>query len=149
MTAIHGDKQQNERDWVLNEFKTGKSPIMVATDVASRGIGMIDLHPSPLSLSPSLAVSTRCQPVPLCDPGALLFSICSLRSLLCARCLGCSWSFYQVFQERFAVRRYFCLVSRNLTSSAKVIPRPQSRQIQAANPRITGQDRRHAPICRH
>ena len=39
--AIHGDKQQNERDWVLNEFKTGKSPIMVATDVASRGIGMM------------------------------------------------------------------------------------------------------------
>ncbi|CZR60029.1 probable p68 RNA helicase [Phialocephala subalpina] len=37
-SAIHGDKQQNERDWVLNEFKTGKSPIMVATDVASRGI---------------------------------------------------------------------------------------------------------------
>ncbi|CDO56188.1 hypothetical protein DV495_002854 [Geotrichum candidum] len=36
--AIHGDKQQNERDWVLNEFRTGKSPIMVATDVASRGI---------------------------------------------------------------------------------------------------------------
>ena len=39
--AIHGDKQQNERDWVLDQFKTGKSPIMVATDVASRGIGMI------------------------------------------------------------------------------------------------------------
>ncbi|KAK9330681.1 P-loop containing nucleoside triphosphate hydrolase protein [Lipomyces starkeyi] len=39
--AIHGDKAQNERDWVLNEFRTGKSPIMVATDVASRGIGMI------------------------------------------------------------------------------------------------------------
>ena len=49
--AIHGDKQQNERDWVLNEFKTGKSPIMVATDVASRGIGMITaLYPFPLSL---------------------------------------------------------------------------------------------------
>lgn len=39
LTAIHGDKQQNERDWVLDQFKTGKSPIMVATDVASRGIG--------------------------------------------------------------------------------------------------------------
>jgi ATP-dependent RNA helicase DDX5/DBP2 len=39
--SIHGDKQQNERDWVLQEFKNGKSPIMVATDVASRGIGMI------------------------------------------------------------------------------------------------------------
>lgn len=37
--AIHGDKSQNERDWVLNEFRTGSSPIMVATDVASRGIG--------------------------------------------------------------------------------------------------------------
>lgn len=49
--AIHGDKQQNERDWVLNEFKTGKSPIMVATDVASRGIGMIRT-PSPTD-SPS------------------------------------------------------------------------------------------------
>ncbi|TIA59460.1 P-loop containing nucleoside triphosphate hydrolase protein [Aureobasidium pullulans] len=36
--SIHGDKQQQERDWVLNEFKQGKSPIMVATDVASRGI---------------------------------------------------------------------------------------------------------------
>lgn len=52
-TAIHGDKQQNERDWVLNEFKTGKSPIMVATDVASRGIGMMNCDlPSPFP-SPS------------------------------------------------------------------------------------------------
>ncbi|QIW95693.1 hypothetical protein AMS68_001211 [Peltaster fructicola] len=41
--SIHGDKQQNERDWVLNEFKTGKSPIMVATDVASRGIDVKDI----------------------------------------------------------------------------------------------------------
>lgn len=44
--AIHGDKQQNERDWVLDQFKTGKSPVMVATDVASRGIGM-NISPSP------------------------------------------------------------------------------------------------------
>ncbi|KAI9655027.1 MAG: ATP-dependent RNA helicase dbp2 [Alyxoria varia] len=41
--SIHGDKQQAERDWVLNEFKTGKSPIMVATDVASRGIDVRDI----------------------------------------------------------------------------------------------------------
>ncbi|GAV47412.1 hypothetical protein ZYGR_0H02540 [Zygosaccharomyces rouxii] len=38
--AIHGDKDQRERDWVLEEFKNGRSPIMVATDVAARGIGM-------------------------------------------------------------------------------------------------------------
>lgn len=37
--AIHGDKSQSERDWVLNEFKRGRAPVMVATDVASRGIG--------------------------------------------------------------------------------------------------------------
>lgn len=54
--AIHGDKQQNERDWVLNEFKTGKSPIMVATDVASRGIGMINLQPPFLPLSKPISI---------------------------------------------------------------------------------------------
>jgi ATP-dependent RNA helicase DDX5/DBP2 len=41
--AIHGDKTQNERDWVLNEFRTGRTAIMVATDVASRGIGKYKL----------------------------------------------------------------------------------------------------------
>jgi ATP-dependent RNA helicase DDX5/DBP2 len=39
--AIHGDKQQQERDWVLNEFRNGRSPVMVATDVAARGIGKL------------------------------------------------------------------------------------------------------------
>jgi ATP-dependent RNA helicase DDX5/DBP2 len=38
--AIHGDKAQSERDWVLSEFRSSRSPIMVATDVASRGLGM-------------------------------------------------------------------------------------------------------------
>jgi ATP-dependent RNA helicase DDX5/DBP2 len=38
--AIHGDKEQRERDWVLSEFKNGRSPILIATDVASRGLGM-------------------------------------------------------------------------------------------------------------
>ncbi|KAM3747370.1 hypothetical protein ACB098_05G030000 [Castanea mollissima] len=37
--SIHGDKSQAERDWVLLEFKPGKSPIMTATDVAARGLG--------------------------------------------------------------------------------------------------------------
>ncbi|KAH3674562.1 hypothetical protein WICPIJ_009520 [Wickerhamomyces pijperi] len=41
--AIHGDKQQQERDWVLGEFRSGKSPIMVATDVAARGIDQTDI----------------------------------------------------------------------------------------------------------
>ena len=37
--CIHGDKRQEERDWVLGEFKGGRSPILVATDVAARGLG--------------------------------------------------------------------------------------------------------------
>merc|ERR1711988_1867303 len=41
--CIHGDKKQEEREWVLKEFKTGKSPILVATDVASRGLDVKDI----------------------------------------------------------------------------------------------------------
>ena len=36
--AIHGDKSQQERDYVLGEFKAGKCWCMCATDVASRGL---------------------------------------------------------------------------------------------------------------
>ncbi|KAG9330235.1 hypothetical protein AGOR_G00227730 [Albula goreensis] len=36
--CIHGDKSQPERDWVLTEFRSGKAPILIATDVASRGL---------------------------------------------------------------------------------------------------------------
>ncbi|KAH9558302.1 hypothetical protein CY35_06G001400 [Sphagnum magellanicum] len=41
--SIHGDKSQAERDWVLSEFKAGKSPIMTATDVAARGLDVKDI----------------------------------------------------------------------------------------------------------
>ncbi|CAN6470383.1 unnamed protein product [Victoria cruziana] len=42
--AIHGDKSQGERDWVLNEFRTGRSPVLVATDVAARGLDIKDIR---------------------------------------------------------------------------------------------------------
>ncbi|CAE7612946.1 unnamed protein product [Symbiodinium natans] len=41
--CIHGEKKQEERDWVMKEFKEGKSPILVATDLASRGIDVKDI----------------------------------------------------------------------------------------------------------
>ncbi|KAK9278514.1 hypothetical protein L1049_028081 [Liquidambar formosana] len=41
--SIHGDKNQAERDWVLAEFKSGRSPIMTATDVAARGLDVKDI----------------------------------------------------------------------------------------------------------
>lgn len=42
--AIHGDKSQGERDWVLNQFRSGKTPILVATDVAARGLDIPDIR---------------------------------------------------------------------------------------------------------
>ncbi|XP_065162035.1 ATP-dependent RNA helicase p62-like isoform X2 [Atheta coriaria] len=36
--CMHGDKSQQERDYVLREFRNGKSSILVATDVAARGL---------------------------------------------------------------------------------------------------------------
>ncbi|HAE94813.1 MULTISPECIES: DEAD/DEAH box helicase [Hyphomonas] len=36
--AIHGNKSQNQRIRALNAFKSGKAPILVATDIAARGI---------------------------------------------------------------------------------------------------------------
>ncbi|KAM9792608.1 putative ATP-dependent RNA helicase DDX17 [Neosynchiropus ocellatus] len=41
--CIHGDKSQPERDWVLAEFRSGKAPILIATDVASRGLDVEDV----------------------------------------------------------------------------------------------------------
>jgi ATP-dependent RNA helicase DDX5/DBP2 len=41
--CIHGDKEQRERDWVMAEFKTGKHPILIATDVAARGLDIKDI----------------------------------------------------------------------------------------------------------
>ncbi|KAK7264942.1 hypothetical protein RJT34_32556 [Clitoria ternatea] len=37
-TAIHGDKVQMERERALRSFKNGSTPVLVATDVASRGL---------------------------------------------------------------------------------------------------------------
>lgn len=37
-TSIHGDRKQWEREEALSKFKSGETPIMIATDVASRGL---------------------------------------------------------------------------------------------------------------
>jgi ATP-dependent RNA helicase RhlE len=41
--AIHGNKSQNARQLALNNFKTRKSRVLVATDIAARGIDIDDL----------------------------------------------------------------------------------------------------------
>lgn len=41
--AIHGNKSQNARQNALNNFKSGKTRILVATDIAARGIDIDEL----------------------------------------------------------------------------------------------------------
>tara|TARA_R110000868_G_scaffold304437_30_gene565543 strand:- start:5399 stop:6919 length:1521 start_codon:yes stop_codon:yes gene_type:complete len=41
--SIHGDKTQDERTKALNDFKNGKVPIIVATDVLARGIDIANV----------------------------------------------------------------------------------------------------------
>ena len=41
--AIHGNKSQSARTHALAEFKTGDLQVLVATDIAARGIDIIDL----------------------------------------------------------------------------------------------------------
>jgi len=42
--AMHGDKSQEERDWALKEFKSCQAPLLVATDVAARGLDVDDIR---------------------------------------------------------------------------------------------------------
>ncbi|WP_432664367.1 DEAD/DEAH box helicase [Wukongibacter baidiensis] len=41
--AIHGNKSQNARQRALNNFKEGKTKVLVATDIAARGIDVNEL----------------------------------------------------------------------------------------------------------
>lgn len=38
VSCLHGDMSQKERTLILNEYRTGKSRILIATDIISRGI---------------------------------------------------------------------------------------------------------------
>ena len=41
--AIHGNKSQNARQKALNDFKAGKNNVLIATDIAARGIDVSEL----------------------------------------------------------------------------------------------------------
>lgn len=42
-SALHGDMKQDMRTSVMNSFKSGRTPILIATDVAARGIDVDDV----------------------------------------------------------------------------------------------------------
>jgi ATP-dependent RNA helicase DDX5/DBP2 len=41
--SLHGDKSQQERDWSLLQFRQGHASLLIATDVASRGLDVKDV----------------------------------------------------------------------------------------------------------
>jgi ATP-dependent RNA helicase DeaD len=41
--ALHGGMQQRQRDAVMNRFRTGKTDLLIATDVAARGLDVAQL----------------------------------------------------------------------------------------------------------
>ncbi len=42
--GLHGDLKQNQRNAVMRDFKSGRSKILIATDVAARGIDVDDVE---------------------------------------------------------------------------------------------------------
>lgn len=42
--GLHGDLSQNQRDTVMNLFRSGRTDILIATDVAARGIDVDDVE---------------------------------------------------------------------------------------------------------
>lgn len=44
VAPIHGDKDQSQRDRTLKDFREGKIPILIATDVAGRGLDITDVE---------------------------------------------------------------------------------------------------------
>ena len=42
--GLHGDMTQKQRDFVMNRFKNGSLQVLIATDVAARGIDVDDLE---------------------------------------------------------------------------------------------------------
>ncbi len=43
-TGLHGDLKQSQRNMVMSEFKSGRSNLLIATDVAARGIDVDDVE---------------------------------------------------------------------------------------------------------
>lgn len=42
--AVHGGKDQEEREYAMSSFREGKKDVLVATDVASKGLDFPDIQ---------------------------------------------------------------------------------------------------------
>ena len=44
VVEVHGDRSQSQRETALKAFRAGEAKILVATDVASRGLDIPDVR---------------------------------------------------------------------------------------------------------
>jgi hypothetical protein len=61
--AIHGDISQGQRTAAVEAFKAGTTPLLIATDVAARGLDIPDVEVSGVTWSPTLPTSDHASPV--------------------------------------------------------------------------------------
>ncbi|CAK0814845.1 unnamed protein product [Prorocentrum cordatum] len=76
--GIHGDKRQEDRNRAIDEIKRGRSQVLVATEVAARGL---DLLPRSPPTTPRLGAPTTSCPLSLRSLLARSFSPAPCRSL--------------------------------------------------------------------
>ena len=91
-SAIHGDLPQHKRERALAQFSDGSRPVLVATDVAARGIHVDDVqavvhYDPPEDQTAYLHRSGRTAPAPA-PPGSSSASSSGTRSSTCAACSG-------------------------------------------------------------
>ncbi len=104
--AIHGDKRQTERDYMLHAFKTGQIPILVATDVAARGLDVPNvaavinydfptgavLHVSAHAFIRIATVTMTCDAARHCMPCSACDRVLVWLTVLCRAEWRCVWA---------------------------------------------------------
>ena len=52
VSATHGDMDQNTRDVIMREFRSGSSRVLITTDLLARGIDVQQARPNPKKAKP-------------------------------------------------------------------------------------------------
>ena len=95
VSATHGDMDQNTRDIIMREFRSGSSRVLITTDLLSRGI---DVQQASWRL-------LRRRLIPLAQAAVHACSACLLPAVLCSAVRGHSTSPSQSMKRGPAVGR--------------------------------------------
>ena len=76
--CLHGDLSQAERNRIMQRFKAGEINVLVATDVAARGIDVSDVTPSSTMMCPKRTSITPTASAAPAAPSAKAPATCSI-----------------------------------------------------------------------